>query len=448
MSKLTFPEGFLWGTATAAYQIEGAYNEDGKGESIWDRFCMNPGNIKKGDTGNIACDHYHLFEKDIDIMKELGVNTYRFSVSWPRIFPDGKGRPNSKGIDFYKRLLDKLLKYNIKPSITLYHWDLPQKLQDIGGWANREITDYFEQYAGYMFKEFKDTGSHWVTHNEPAVTVMSGYWNGSFAPGIKDPSTAIAASHNILLSHGKAVRAFRESGAEGEIGIALNIWPNYPGTNKKEDIEAAERVNDASVNWYIDPILKGKYPEGMLKLYSEKLVLPEITEKDMRLISEPIDFMGINYYSCNFIKNSTGTGFYDADCVPTQYDVTDFEWLIYPEGLYKVLVDINNSHSGLKLFVSENGAAFNDMIDRNVNIEDAGRLDYLYKHFLQAHRAIQDGVNLAGYYVWSLMDNFEWAHGYSKRFGIVYVDFKTQKRTIKKSGHWYKDVIKNNGFEL
>ena len=447
MSKLTFPKGFLWGTATAAYQIEGAYDEDGKGESIWDRFCMNPSNIKNGDTGKFACNHYFLFEKDIGVMKELGINAYRFSVSWPRIFPDGKGKPNSKGVDFYKRLIEKLQVNNIKPLITLYHWDLPQKLQDIGGWANREVTDYFEQYAGYMFKEFKDADADWVTHNEPAVTVMSGYWDGSFAPGIKDPSTAIAVSHNILISHGKAVCVFRDSGIKGEIGIALNIWPNYPGTDKKEDIEAAKRVNDSSINWYTDSILKGKYPEETVKLYSEKLVMPEINEKDMKLISVPIDFMGVNYYSSNFIKNSPGTGFFNADCVSTNYDVTDFGWLIYPEGLYKTLVDINNSCPGLKLYVTENGASYDDIIDINGNIEDNNRVDYLYRHFLQAHRAIQDGVDLAGYYVWSLIDNFEWAQGYSKKFGIVHVNYETQKRTIKKSGYWYRDVIKNNELE-
>ncbi|HEY5586528.1 MAG TPA: GH1 family beta-glucosidase [Ruminiclostridium sp.] len=448
MLKLAFPKGFLWGAATAAYQIEGAYNEDGKGESIWDRFSMYSGNIKNGDTGKIACDHYHLYEKDIEIMKELGLNTYRFSISWPRIFPDGKGKPNIKGLDFYKKLIGKLLENNIKPSITLYHWDLPQKLQDIGGWANREVVDYFEQYAGYVFNEFRDINALWVTHNEPAVSVMSGYWHGSFAPGVKDPSAAIAASHNMLLSHGKAVQTFRKLGISGEIGIVLNIWPNYPGTDKAEDIEAANRVNESSTNWYIDPILKAKYPENILKFYKEKLILPEITDEDMKLISQPIDFLGVNYYSSNFIKNSPGTGFFDADCVPVYYAITDFDWPIYPEGLYDVLIEINKLSPGLKLFVAENGATFKDVIDRNGNIEDVQRLDYLHRHFAQAHRAIEAGVNLAGYYVWSLMDNFEWAQGFSKRFGIVYTDFKTQQRIIKKSGHWFKEVINNNGIEL
>lgn len=445
MAELIFPRGFLWGTATAAYQIEGAYKEDGKGESIWDRFSMYPGNIKNGDTGKTACDHYHLFEKDVEILKEIGVNTYRFSISWPRVFPEGRGKPNGKGVDFYKRLLDKLLENGIKPSITLYHWDLPQKLQDMGGWVNRDVAEYFNQYAEYMFRELKDIGAYWTTHNEPAVSVMSGYWHGSFAPGVKDPSAAIAASHNMLLSHGKAVQTFRHSGTTGEIGIVLNIWPNYPGTDKTEDVKAAGRVNESSANWYLDPVLKGKYPESMLKLYGKKLILPKITEEDMKLISQPIDFLGINYYSCNFIKNSPGTGFFDADCVPADLGTTDFDWPIYPEGLYDVLTGVDKLKPGLKLFVGENGAAFRDVIDRDGKVEDVQRIDYLYRHFVQAHRAIEAGVNLAGYYVWSLMDNLEWAQGFSKRFGIVYTDFTTQKRIIKKSGHWFKNVIKNNG---
>lgn len=447
MAKLTFPKDFLWGAATAAYQIEGAYNEDGKGESIWDRFCINPGNIRNGDTGKVACDHYHRYEEDTALLKEMGIQSYRFSISWPRIFPEGRGKPNPKGVDYYKRLINKLTENNIKPSITLYHWDLPQKLQDIGGWVNRDVADYFNEYAGYVFEQFKDLNAYWVTHNEPAVSMMSGYWHGSFAPGVKDPSSAIAASHHMLLSHGKAVETFRRLGTTGEIGIVLNIWPNYPGTDREEDIEAAERVNQSSAHWFMDPVLKGIYPQKIWKLYNEKLILPQIADGDMKLISQPMDFMGVNYYSANFIKQSPGTGFFDADCVPVDFDITDFDWPIYPEGLYDVLVGIHKIRPGIKLFVGENGAAFRDVVQRDGSIEDTQRLDYLARHFEQAHRAIQDGVNLKGYYVWSLMDNFEWAQGYSKRFGMVYVNFRTQERIIKKSGHWLKEVIKNNGLE-
>lgn len=446
MQKYIFPENFLWGTATASYQIEGAWKEDGKGESIWDRFTHTPGNVVNNDTGDTACDHYHLYTEDVKLLKELGVKTYRLSISWPRIFPEGKGSPNKKGIEFYKNLIKLLIDNGIKPAVTLYHWDLPQRLQDIGGWANREVVDCFEKYACYVFKELGEIVPIWITHNEPWVVSFVGNWFGSHAPGITDFSTALLVSHNVLLSHGKAVKAYREMGYDGEIGITLNMATMYPASKNEEDILAAQRSDGFQNRWFADPIFKGKYPEDMIKWYSKKVVLPEVKEEDMEIISTPVDFLGINFYFSNFIKSAPDEWPLELKAVKTGRPETDMGWEIHPEGLYDLLIRLNRDYKGVKILITENGAAFNDIVNREGAVEDDNRLDYIYRHLTQACNAIQDGVNLAGYYVWSLMDNFEWAYGYSKRFGITYVDYSTQQRIIKKSGYWYREVIKNNGF--
>lgn len=450
MSKITFPKDFLWGVATASYQIEGAWKEDGKGESIWDRFSHIPKKVANGDTGDVACDHYHLYPEDVKLLKELGVKTYRLSISWPRIFPEGKGQPNEKGMEFYKNLIKLLVENDIKPAVTLYHWDLPQKLQDIGGWANREVVDYYEQYARYVFKELGDLVPIWITHNEPWVVSFIGNWEGRHAPGITDFSTALQVSHHLLLSHGKAVRAYREMGFEGEIGITLNLVPVYPdpSSHNEEDAAAAIRRDGFQNRWFLDPVFKGRYPADMINWYSKKVVVPVITQEDLDIISTPVDFLGINYYMPGYIKADPDAWPLELKHVFTGKDRTAMGWEIYPEGLYDLLVRLHKDYNGIKIMVTENGAAFNDIVNREGKVEDDNRLDFLYKHFIQAYRAIQDGVNLTGYYVWSFMDNFEWAEGYAKRFGITYVDYKTQKRIIKKSGHWYKEVIKNNGFEV
>ncbi|WP_094550661.1 GH1 family beta-glucosidase [Petroclostridium xylanilyticum] len=450
MSKITFPKDFLWGVATASYQIEGAWKEDGKGESIWDRFSHIPKKVANGDTGDVACDHYHLYPEDVKLLKELGVKTYRLSISWPRIFPEGKGQPNEKGMEFYKNLIKLLVENDIKPAVTLYHWDLPQKLQDIGGWANREVVDYYEQYARYVFKELGDLVPIWITHNEPWVVSFIGNWEGRHAPGITDFSTALQVSHHLLLSHGKAVRAYREMGFEGEIGITLNLVPVYPdpSSHNEEDAAAAIRRDGFQNRWFLDPVFKGRYPADMINWYSKKVVVPVITQEDLDIISTPVDFLGINYYAPGYIKADPDAWPLELKHVFTGKDRTAMGWEIYPEGLYDLLVRLHKDYNGIKIMVTENGAAFNDIVNREGKVEDDNRLDFLYKHFIQAYRAIQDGVNLTGYYVWSFMDNFEWAEGYAKRFGITYVDYKTQKRIIKKSGHWYKEVIKNNGFEV
>lgn len=449
MNQIIFPKDFLWGVATASYQIEGAWKEDGKGESIWDRFSHIPGKVVNNDNGDVACDHYHRYEDDVKLLKELGVKTYRLSISWTRIFPDGKGTPNPKGIEFYKKLIKLLSDNDIVPAVTLYHWDLPQKLQDIGGWANREVTDYFEQYARYVFQELGDMVPIWITHNEPWVVAFCGNWMGVHAPGITDFKTAVQVSHHLLLSHGKAVKAYRELGFKGEIGITLNMGSSYPYSQTPEDKKATS-INDGYFRrWFADPVIKGAYPKDMLELYGEKEVLPEcILEGDLDIISTSVDFLGVNYYSSHWFKLNESQWPLMIDGVSTDRDVTTMDWEIVPQGLYDLLKRLHEDYNGIKIYITENGRASDDIINREGKVEDDDRLDYLYQHFIQAQKAINDGVNLAGYYVWSFMDNFEWACGYKKRFGITYVDYKTQKRIIKKSGHWYKQVIKDNGFEL
>lgn len=445
MSKITFPSDFIWGAATSAYQIEGAAFEDGKGESIWDRFSHTVGMVKNGHNADRACDHYHLYAEDVKLMKELGLKSYRFSISWPRIFPDGKGEPNEKGIEFYRNLVNLLLENDIVPNATLYHWDLPQSLQDIGGWTNRETADRFEEYAKYLFKELGDLVPFWATLNEPAASAFAGYAGGFHAPGIRDPKASIAAAHNLLLAHGKAVRAYREMGLKGKIGIVIDMWNNYPASESEEDKKVA-RVNNVVMNrWFTDPVFKGAYPSLAGEMALSGMILPEILEGDMKLISTPADFMGLNVYSRNVVKANPNM-FNGMETVPQNNAITDIGWEIYPQVIYDLLTMLHKEYNGVELYITENGAAFNDIVNREGKVEDNNRIDYLCRHFEQAYKAIEAGVNLKGYYVWSLMDNFEWAQGYTKRFGLVHIDFKTLKRTPKKSAYWYSNVIKENGF--
>lgn len=444
MTRYKFPDNFLWGVASASYQIEGAYNEDGRGESIWDRFTHNPNNNKI--SGDETCDHYHRYEEDVRLLKELGVNTYRFSIAWPRIFPNGRGKVNQKGIDFYRRLIDLLVENDIEPLVTLYHWDLPQKLQDIGGWANRDVTDYFEDYARLMFSEFGDKVKHWITHNEPWVVAFKGYAHnneGTFAPGVKDFSTALLVTHNLLLSHGKAVRAYREMGLDGEIGITLCWQPAYPISDSQEDKDAAERDNRSHHAWFAEPIVKGSYPQDIWKWYeSRNVVLPEIVDGDMNIINTPIDFLGLNYYFTRRVKNAP-EGFWPLEF---DYVTTDNQAMLMkrgdPDGLYKLLKRLDREY-GLKIIITENGQSNLDVVNRNGEVIDDSRIEYLYDHIMACYRAIQDGVNLSGYNIWSFMDDYEW--GRYGRLGLVYVDYKTKQRVIKKSGYWYKQVVENNG---
>lgn len=440
--KARFPEGFIWGTATASYQIEGAAFEDGRGESIWDRFCRMPGRVAGGDRGDVACDHYHRYAEDVRIMAELGVDAYRFSIAWPRVFPTGKGRPNPKGLDFYKRLLDELDKAGIKPMATLYHWDLPQVLQEeYGGWVSRDVALYFRDYAAYVLEEIGERLSWVVTINEPWVAAMLGYGFGTHAPGIRDFKAAITAGHYLLYAHGLAVQVFREMNLPGQVGLALNLTPYYPHSDSAEDLAVARRMDGITNRWYLDAALKGKYPEDIVEWYNERKVMPDLPADDLKEIAQPIDFLGINYYTRGIVGHSDE----DPCCVkeyPPEGPVTDMNWEVYPQGLYDLLTRLTRDYGAIPLYITENGAAYPDQVE-NGRVRDKARIDYLQAHFDAAARAIESGVPLRGYYIWSLLDNFEWAFGYSKRFGIVYVDYETQKRIIKDSGLWYRDFLRS-----
>jgi beta-glucosidase len=444
MHKLQFPEKFFWGFATASYQIEGAVHEDGRGESIWDRFCHTPGKIINDDVGDVACDHYHLYEDDVRLMSELNVNSYRLSIAWPRIFPEGRGMVNQKGLDFYKRLIDSLNKRNIVPAVTLYHWDLPQKLQDIGGWTNRDVTGYFEDYSSLMFRELGDRVPIWITHNEPWCVSFLSNWIGKHAPGNKDFKTAILIAHNLLLSHGKVVNLYRSTGLKGEIGITLNMGPTYPASGKEEDIAAAERLYGHSVRWFIEPVLKGSYPPEIVEWYRKKNLMPEIQNEDMKIICAPIDFIGTNYYLSAHVRHDSSQQPIEATHISREFPRTDMGWEIHAEGFYDLLIRLRHDYGDIKIMITENGAAFDDIVEKDGSIRDLKRLAYLRDHFTQVHRAIKSGVNIIGYYVWSFIDNFEWAEGFSKRFGVVYVDYTTQKRTVKSSGKWFAKVAEAN----
>lgn len=445
MPRLIFPKGFIWGASTSAYQIEGGYKDDGKGESIWDRFTHTSGKIFNNDTGDVACDHYHLYENDVKLMRELGLKSYSFSISWPRIFPDGIGKPNQMGINFYRNLANLLIDNGITPAATLYHWDLPQKLQDMGGWAIREMAEYFDYYARYVFQELRDVVRIWKTFNEPWVTSFIGYWYGGHPPGITNHSIALAAAHHIMLAHGKAVRSFREIGMKGEIGIVLNLNPIYPASETEKDLAAAKRYGDFYNGWFIDPILKGQYPEELVKWLSGKVEIPKIENGDLELIRTPIDFLGINTYTFNCVAHDLEKEPLQVAFMNAGKAKTDSGWEIFPEGMYDLLMYLHREYNGIKMMVTENGAAFKDAVDNDGKVEDDSRISYLNDHIFQVYKAIRAGVNITGYYVWSLMDNFEWNAGYSKRFGLIYVDYQTQKRTVKKSGRWYKQIIQNNG---
>ncbi len=448
---LKFPSEFIWGAATASYQIEGAYIVDGKGESIWDRFCRVPGNIFEGHIGDIACDHYHRFPEDIKLMKNLGLDAYRFSIAWPRIFPDGNGRINHKGIDFYNRLIDALLAENIQPYITLYHWDLPQILQDKGGWGNRDTAYYFQEYAAEVSRQFGDRVNHWMTHNEPAVTAYLGHLYGIHAPGVKDWKTAVQVAHHALLSHGLSVPVIRENikMPAGEVGIALNLSPTYPASDAPADIDAAKRYFDFNSGWFLEPLCSSRYPEQIWEIYEKEGYLPVMQPEDLKIIAAPNDFVGINYYFRDLVRSAPGKNIFNYDFVkPQNARLTEMGWEVFPEGLYALLTKLYQEYKIPKLYITENGAAFPDQKSSDGQFHDTWRIDYLQRHFQQAYRAIQEGVPLAGYFVWSLMDNFEWSFGFSKRFGLIYTDYKTLERTFKDSAHWYQQVIEQNGVHL
>ena len=450
MKKLEFPKEFLWGASTSDFQIEGAARQYGKGETIWDRYCKEPGRILNDDNADTSCDHYHRYAEDVEIMKEIGLKAYRMSISWARIFPEGYGAPNRQGLDFYKRLIEQLLKNNIKPVVTLHHWGFPQKLQDIGGWANRSISDYYADYASFIFKELGDLVDMWITHNEPIGTSYLGFFKGCVAPGIQDFYTSVLVTHHLLLSHAKAVEAFRQSTKKGEIGITLNFHPAIAMSDKPEDIEAEQRIGLYFDRWFSDALFNGKFPRLLLDYYDRKgIEIPRINDEDMKRICTPLDFLGVNYYYPHHVRYNPLKWPFEADFEPCSKGSrhTKTGWDIYPEGLYRTIKKLKDEYGNKKIYITENGAAFNDYPDRNSNIQDMQRIDFHDSHIRQVYRCIQEGMNIRGYFIWSLMDNFEWTYGFTQRFGLTYIDYLTQKRTLKSSAHWYRDIIQKNGLD-
>ncbi|HYK11593.1 MAG TPA: GH1 family beta-glucosidase [Gemmatimonadales bacterium] len=437
----TFPEDFLWGAATSAYQVEGSPLADGAGPSIWHRFSHSPGLTAGGETGDIACDHYRRWSDDVALMAELGLNAYRFSLSWSRILPegrDGRGRVNQHGLDFYSRLVDALLAKHIEPNVTLYHWDLPAALDDRGGWLNPDIPAWFADYARVCFKALGDRVKMWATLNEPWVVVDGGYLHGALAPGHRSIFEAPRVAHHLLLSHGAGVQAYRAEG-KGQIGIVFNIEPKHPASQDPKDLAAVRRADAYMNRQYLEPVLGRPYPAELAEVYGEGW--DERVQQDISKIAQPVDFLGINYYTRGVTRDDPAAR--PVRTAPVRVPgatYTETGWEVYPAGLTETLLWVKERAGALPIYVTENGAAFPDP-----QIDDALRVSYYREHLRAALEARRQGVDLRGYFAWSLLDNFEWSLGYAKRFGIVHVDFATQKRTIKASGRLYRDVIKSKG---
>jgi beta-glucosidase len=437
---LTFPADFSWGAATSAYQIEGAVTADGRGPSIWDTFSHTAGKTRNGETGDVADDHYHLWQSDLDLMKSYGLHSYRFSIAWPRILPTGRGTPNQKGIDFYKRLVDGLHQRGITPMGTLFHWDLPQALQDQGGWENRDCAQWFADYATVVFNALGDAVPTWLTINEPKTIVNVGYRYGVHAPGKRDESAAQVACHHLLLAHGRAVQALRATGHKAAIGPALNLAPAYPAVTGDTSAAKQAVLADGFENrLFLDPILKGSYPADILaELGPDAPGVKAIKDGDLKIISSPVDILGVNYYNPVFVN---GGGSY-VTLKPT----SEATWeQIYPQGMYDILTKLRTEYPPIPLSVTENGYARDDQPDAAGGVDDPERIAYVRDHLSAMHKAMLDGAKVVSYHVWSLLDNFEWAEGYGQRWGITYVDFATQKRTPKSSAKWYAASIARNG---
>lgn len=450
VKKIKFDNTFEFGVATASYQIEGAWNEEGKGESIWDRFTHIPGNIEDGTNGDTACDFYHRYKEDIETASNLGFQVFRFSVSWSRIFPEGFGAVNQKGIEFYRSVIEEIKKRGMKASLTIFHWDLPQKLQDKGGWANRDIVGWFEEYSRVLFEEYGDLVDYWITLNEPVNPSILGYWTGEHAPGYHDYSMALTAAHNLLLCHGTAVKLYRSMRLTGEIGITLNMNKAYPADpDNVEDIKSAGLLQMQINNLYGDPVWLGSYPkEFMDHVAARGVTLPEIQEGDMELIHQPLDFFGLNNYFADIVTSDSNDWPLGVKTVRSGKPLTAADWEVWPEGFYDLLIWINERYHPPKIIITENGAAINDWIDSQGNVVDTNRIEY-FKGYLEAvSKAMNDGAPVTGYYVWSLLDNFEWAWGEKRRFGIVYIDYKTKKRTVKESALWFSKLIESKEYEM
>jgi len=453
MSKpYTFPPGFIWGSATAAYQIEGSPLADGAGPSIWQRFAHTPGRMLNGDTGDVACDHYNRWREDVALMKQLGLQAYRFSISWSRVLPEGRGRINHKGLDFYERLVDGLLENGIQPVATLFHWDLPAALDDRGGWLNPDIADWFAEYAALMYQRLDGRVRRWATLNEPWVVTDGGYLHGALAPGHRNRFEAPIASHHLLRSHGKAVQAYRANGKH-EIGIVVNIEPKYPASDSPEDLAATKRADAYMNRQYLDPVFLGSYPDELREVFGE--AWPDWPPADMDLIRQPIDFVGINYYTRNVTRHDASN--WPLRAAPVKqpmHTYTETGWEVFPQGLTDTLLWVKQRYGNPRMFITENGAAFFDPPKAETDpsgarrVRDPLRASYLRGHLRAVHAAIGAGCDIGGYFVWSLLDNLEWSLGYSKRFGVIHVDFETQVRTPKDSARYYAKIVASHGAAL
>jgi beta-glucosidase len=450
MSRVQFPDGFHWGTATASYQIEGAWQADGKGESIWDRFAHTPGKIRNDHTGDVACDSYHHFTEDTALLRAMNLTSYRFSIAWPRIQPNGTGSPNAKGLDYYRRLVDGLLDAGIRPFPTLYHWDLPQALEDRGGWPERDTAGRFADYAEIVVRALGDRVENWMIFNEPGVFTLFGYFIGIHAPGRRDFDAFLRASHTVNLAQGEAFRAMRAARSGAVIGTAFSMTACEPARDTAEDQAAAERWHRLANLWYLEPALRGRYPDAFVDPPFDRM---GIRDGDLALVRAPLDFVGINLYTRTFIEHQDGGPLgmgaraLFGPVGGKQGPKTDFGWEVWPDALYDVLVRITRDYDRPVIEVTENGCSYGDAPDSSGAIRDHRRIDF-YRGYLEAvARAIEHGADVRGYHAWSLLDNFEWAEGYEQRFGLVWVDFATGARTPKESARWYGRVAAENGFE-
>ncbi|WJK39768.1 GH1 family beta-glucosidase [Solwaraspora sp. WMMA2056] len=451
--QLQFPPGFLWGAATAAYQIEGAATVDGRTPSIWDTFSHTPGKVLGGDSGDVACDHYHRYRDDVGLMAELGLKSYRFSVSWPRVQPGGSGVANQAGLDFYRRLVDELLGQGIEPWLTLYHWDLPQPLEDAGGWPARDTAARFADYAELVHAALGDRVRYWTTLNEPWCSAFLGYGSGVHAPGVTDGAASVRAAHHLMLGHGLAVQAMRAARPDHEFGVTLNLYAVSPQSDSAADVDAARRIDGLANRIFLDPVLRGEYPVDVVADLQPLTDMAHVRDGDLDVISTPLNVLGINYYTRHVVAAPAPDAPPEPSCWPGSdtvrfvdrgLPVTDMGWEVDAPGLVEVLRRVHAEYPEVPIYITENGSAYVDEVV-NDKVDDPDRLAYFDAHLRACHEAISAGVPVRGYFAWSLMDNFEWAWGYSKRFGMIHVDYDTQLRIPKSSARWYADVIRRNG---
>ena len=440
-TRSDFAADFLWGCATSSYQIEGAGAVDGRVESIWDRFAATPGKVRDGSNGAVACDHYHRWPQDFDMARDMGLNAYRFSIAWPRIFSGTDGRPNEKGLDFYARLVDGMLERGLQPWATLYHWDLPQSLQERGGWAERSTVDAYLEFVDAMTRRLGDRVKHWITHNEPWCTAMIGNYEGVHAPGLTDFGTALQVCHHVLLSHGKAVPLIRANVPEAEVGIALSLHPVRAASDGADDLAAAQRHDGLRYRWFLDPLHGRGYPQTTLEAVGA--AAPRVESGDMEAIAAPLDFLGVNYYFPETIQDAPGEGPLGARVLPPEgVETTALGWEVAPDGLATLLARIEDDYHPGPMYITENGACYDDVVDADGAVHDEGRRRYLQRHLAALRDAIAGGVPVKGYFAWSLVDNFEWAEGYLRRFGLIHIDYDTQQRRLKDSGKWYRAFLR------